>query len=219
MSFLLAIGTVCAEPRQQVAVELVLALDTSASVDGEEFRLQLEGITAALRDPEVLKLIENLKPGGAAISVLQWGGPGDTHVVIPFLQIRSARDAKALSYLVSRVQRWEWASETSIASAISDSTALLDANDFDGIRRVIDVSGDGQHNGIDDLMQARKQAHLSGIDVNGLAIEADDAALSRYYRENVIVGPNAFVETARDFSDVARAMKEKLLRELRPMTY
>ena len=71
-----------AEGGQPVVVELVLALDSSASVDRKEFQLQLDGLALAFRDPEVLEAIDNLRPLGAAVAVLQWGAPGETRVVL-----------------------------------------------------------------------------------------------------------------------------------------
>ena len=62
----------------RVAIELVLALDSSASVDRTEFQLQLDGLAQAFRDPEVLQAVDNLKPLGVAVAVLQWGAPGET---------------------------------------------------------------------------------------------------------------------------------------------
>jgi len=211
------VATASAESRSPVAIELALALDSSASVDRDEFRLQLDGLAFALRDPDVLAAVEALQPQGVAIAVIQWGGPGDTRVVVPFTYLASKRDAKALAYLISLIQRWHRASETSIATAIEDSARLLEANEFDGVRNVIDISGDGVHNSIANLAAARRLAANKGITVNGLAIEGDDKTLSTYYRDNVIVGADSFVEKARDFEDFARTMREKLLKELRPL--
>ncbi len=200
-----------------VVIELVLALDSSASVDAREFQLQNEGIALAFRDPEVLQAVDNLRPFGAAIAILQWGGPGETQVVLPFTHIESARDAKAFGFRVSLVRRWMRASVTSLATGIADSAALLEANAFEGQRKVIDVSGDGPDNSGDDLEGARKNALASGITINGLSIEAEEAGLHAYYRDHVIIGADSFAEPAQGFEDFARAMKEKLLRELRPL--
>jgi hypothetical protein len=200
-----------------VAIELVLALDSSASVDRQEFQLQLDGLALAFRDPEVLEAVENLRPLGAAIAVAQWGAPGETRVVLPFTELRSARDCKAFGFRISLVRRWMRASATSIATAIDDSRALLESNGYDGQRLVIDVSGDGPDNGGADLEAARRRAAASGIVVNGLPIMADVAGLDSYYRERVITGPDSFIEPADDFDDYFRAIRAKLLKELRPL--
>ena len=116
-----------AQGKTPVVLELVLALDSSASVDAREFDLQNEGIALAFRDPEVLRAVDNLKPFGAAIAIVQWGGPGETQVVLPFTHIESARDAKAFGFRMSLVRRWMRASVTSLAAGITDSTALIES--------------------------------------------------------------------------------------------
>lgn len=200
-----------------VAVELVLALDASASVDKREFALQVQGLAAAFRDPDVQRAVEDLQPLGAAVAVVQWGAPGETQVVLPFTQLNSGRDSKAFGFRMELIHRFMWASATSIAAGIADSAALIEGNDFDGQRKVIDVAGDGEDNGAADLEAARQSAHARGIVINGLPIMADSPALADYYRERVIIGPDSFVEPARDFEDYARAIRAKLLKELRPL--
>ncbi len=206
-----------AQNKTPVIIELVLALDSSASVDAREFQLQNEGIALAFRDPEVLQAVDNLRPFGAAIAIVQWGGPGETQVVLPFTHIEGARDAKAFGFRVSLVRRWMRASVTSLSAGITDSAALLEANPFEGQRKVIDVSGDGPDNSGGDLDGARNSALASGITINGLSIEAEEAGLHAYYLDHVIIGADSFAEPAQGFDDFARAMKEKLLRELRPL--
>lgn len=215
----IAIAALLAPARatQPVAIELVLALDCSASVDSSEYALQLEGLVLAFRDPDVLAAVEALKPLGAAIVVMQWGGPGESIVSVPWTHVAGARDAKAFGYLIGLVRRWHYASSTSIATAIREGARLLDGNEFEGHRRVIDISGDGPENGGFDLAALRQGALRSGIIINGLPIEGDEKDLAQYYEERVIGGPDAFVEKARDFEDFARAIKAKLLRELRPL--
>jgi Protein of unknown function (DUF1194) len=200
-----------------VTLELVLALDSSASVDAREFELQNKGIALAFRDPEILEAVDNMKPFGTAIAVMQWGAKGETQIVVPFTHIENARDAKAFGFRVGLIRRWMRASATSIATGINDAAMLIDNNEYEGQRKVIDVSGDGVDNGGIDLGGARIRASRAGITINGLAIEAEDKKLTGYYESNVIIGADAFVESANGFEDFARAIKEKLLRELRPL--
>lgn len=216
---LVALSCSVAEAQEPVAVgiELVLALDSSASVDRSEFQLQLDGLAAAFRDPEVLQAVENLKPLGAAVAVTQWGGPGETRIVLPFEFLGSARDAKAFGFRASLIRRWMRASSTSIATGILDSAELMAKNEYEGYRKIIDISGDGPDNSSVDLAAAREAARKDGIVINGLPIMADDQELAHYYESSVIIGADAFVEPARDFNDFARAIKEKLLKELRPL--
>ncbi len=201
----------------QVNIELLLALDVSASVDRKEFELELLGIALAFRDPQVLEAVENLRPLGVAIAVSQWGGPGESRIIIPFTHIETARDAKAFGFLVGRTYRFIGATSTSIVTAIEDGVALIANNNFEGQRKVIDISGDGKDNSNLSLTAARAYARQNGVTINGLAIEADHGDLATYYENNVIQGADSFVERANDFEDFASAIKRKLLRELRPL--
>lgn len=205
-----------AEP-EPVAVELVLALDASASMDRAEFDLQLKGLAAAFRDPGVLEALANIGPTGVAVAVTQWGGDNEAKVILPFTHLRTARDARAFGFRISRARRAFMASSTSIATAITHGVEIIDTNSFAGERRVIDISGDGMDNGGLNLDRARDQALASGIVVNGLPIDADSVNLATYYRNNVIIGTDSFIEPASDFADYARAIREKLIRELRPL--
>ena len=200
-----------------VVIELVLALDSSASVDAREFDLQNEGIARAFRDPEVLQAVDNLRPFGAAIAIVQWGGPGETQVVLPFTHIENARDAKAFGFRVSLVRRWMRASSTSIATGINDARGLIESNGFDGQRKVIDVSGDGPDNSGDDLEGARNRRWPPASPSTASPLKRKKRGLHDYYRDHVIIGADLFVEPAQGFEDFARAMKEKLVRELRPL--
>ena len=92
----------------------------------------------------------------------------------------------------------------------------LDGNDFSGIRRKIDVSGDGRANEGFKPERVRDFAVRSGVTVNGLAIINDEPYLEQYYRTHVIGGPAAFVLVADDYEDFVQAIRLKLLRELAP---
>ena len=79
--FLTAGQSVAAEARP-VALELVLAVDVSASVDAREYALQRDGIVAAFRDPRVTETIESLGPQGLAVSLVQWAASWEQAVVV-----------------------------------------------------------------------------------------------------------------------------------------
>ena len=54
-----------------VDLELVLAIDSSGSVDFQEFELQARGIARAFRDPEMIEAIQGAAPNGVAVSLIQ----------------------------------------------------------------------------------------------------------------------------------------------------
>ena len=90
----------------------------------------------------------------------------------------------------------------------------LENNAFAGLLRKIDVSGDGVNNVGPRPQSARPRAEQMGVAINGLAIKTDLRTLDDYYRKYVISGPGAFVVTAEDYHDFARAIQQKLKQEL-----
>jgi hypothetical protein len=205
-----------AEARISVALELVLAIDVSASVDREEFALQIDGIAQAFRHPDVIAAIERAGLGGIAVAIVEWSEPETTQVAVPFHHLTDARSARAFSFLASRVHRASRSSYTSIGGGIARSLDLIEDSEFAGARRVIDVSGDGRNNRNPYPDEVRDRVVKAGVTVNGLAIETDDDTLSQYYRDKVIVGADAFVATARDYGDYVEVIRLKLIREILP---
>ena len=90
----------------------------------------------------------------------------------------------------------------------------LRTNLFEGRRKVIDVSGDGRTNQGSNPARARDDAVAEGITINGLAILNEDALVDRHYLANVIGGTGSFVMQADDYEDFARAIVEKLIKEI-----
>ena len=83
-----------------------------------------------------------------------------------------------------------------------------------GARRVIDVSGDGANNRGRPAAEARDDAVRAGVAINGLPILALEPDLDRYYEDNVIGGPGAFVIAARSYDNFADAVLKKLINEI-----
>jgi hypothetical protein len=203
-------------PPTPVALELVIAIDTSASVDDREFTLQVEGIARAFADREVIAAIESLEPAGMAVGLVQWSGPEAFTLAIPFNHVYDRRTAKAFGFLVGLTQRRSTAGTTAMAYSLGRAAALVDANEFAGDRRVIDVSGDGRNNTPPNVEAIRDRVVRSGITINGLAILSDDPRLDIYYRSSLIGGQDAFVEVAGGFGEFAQAIRRKLIREIYP---
>ncbi|MDH3239964.1 MAG: DUF1194 domain-containing protein, partial [Alphaproteobacteria bacterium] len=90
----------------------------------------------------------------------------------------------------------------------------IQANAFDGKRRVIDLSGDGpDRNGLPAVF-GRDRAVAAGITVNGLPIIGEFAGLDVFFLDNVIGGPGAFSIPAKTFKDFNAAILTKLIREI-----
>ena len=188
---------------------LVLAVDVSGSVDRKEFTIQMQGLSAALRDGVVTDALVSHK---ARVTVVQWTGSTRQRQTLPW---KAMTDAAAVADFANAVDQnprhWQNFS-TAIGEALEYSAALFDEVP-QCTRRVIDVSGDGVSNeGIaprDQLAALRR----AGITVTAIAIETDETDLTAYFYENLIVGEGAFVVTASGFADYPAQIRRKLQRE------
>ncbi len=198
---------------QIVDLELVLAVDTSSSVDPGEYRLQIQGIAAALRHPVVIQAIRDGAPNGAMMSLVQWAGVNQ-QARSPWRLITDGASAEAFALEIEGLARVFTRGATSISSALSYAAAELMANGIESRRQVVDVSGDGWHNAGEMTYFARKRVLERGIVINGLAILNDEPDLDLLYAERLIGGPGSFIVSARDFGDFRRAMRIKLIREI-----
>lgn len=188
---------------------LLLAIDISGSVDDAEYRLQVEGTAAALRDPEIARaLIE----GEVALSVMQWSAVGMQRMVQPWRRITGPHELEAFAALTEAQARAFGKADTAVGDAIAFAARQFDAvPDCD--RRVIDISGDGVQNAGGPLPDARQAAVAGGISINAVAIEGIGVAITEFYRRQVIT-KGGFVVTATGHTDYARALRQKILREV-----
>ncbi|WP_207483255.1 DUF1194 domain-containing protein [Arenibaculum pallidiluteum] len=205
-----------------VDVELVLAVDISGSVDLEEGRLQRQGYIDAIAHPQVVDAITSGPMGRIAVCYVEWSGDAQQYVVVPWRVIDGPATAEAFSDLLAEAPVGS-GRYTSISGAIDFSVPLFESNAFEGLRRVIDVSGDGVNNRGRLVTMARDAAVAAGVTINGLPIINDrpnpfgtytPKDLDAYYEREVIGGPGAFVMVAESFQTFGSAILAKLLREI-----
>ncbi len=193
---------------------LLLALDASASVDSREYILQRNGLAAALIAPEVEAAFLS-SPEPVALAAYEWSGQWNQRVILEWRLIRSGEDLLAAAQELSTVKRSTTGFPTAIGYALGFGAGMLERAPR-CLRQTIDVSGDGENNHGFPPPLAYKHFPLDGVTVNALAIGGAMGLekLVAYYRADVIRGPNAFVERARDHTDFERAMRRKLEREV-----
>ncbi len=216
----LAASPLAAQCRQALA----LGLDVSGSVDSREYRLQLDGLAAALLRPEVQELILSNPAAPVRLAVFEWSETSFQRVLVDWTVLRSASDLQAIAQRLTATRRSSAPQGTAVGAAMQFGAGLLAAHP-ECWRRTLDLSGDGKHNIGPHPRLAKKALSGAGITINGLVIGADDPAngdkryvqigeLSAYFNAWVILGPGAFVETALGFEAYEDAMARKLIREL-----
>ncbi len=212
--FAFTLGERGATQTANVDLQLVLAVDASGSVNQERFELQKQGYAAAFRHPQVLRAIRSGRTQSIAVTMTQWTGPTMQVIVVPWTLVRDQASADALADAIEKSQRQLFSGGTSISGAIDFGVTLMPTGPFRGMKRIIDVSGDGSNNRGRPVTLARDDAVRAGITINGLPILALEPDLDRYYFENVIGGPGAIMVPAANYDAFAQAILKKLVMEI-----
>lgn len=214
-------------PETRVGVELVLAVDISRSIDRDEQAIQRRGYASAFRSAEVQAAIRYGGWGQIAVTYVEWAGEWSQSIVIPWTLIDSPAAAESFAAQIEAGSSMP-VSRTSISGAIDFSVNLFDDNGFAGMRRVIDISGDGPNNQGRMVTEARDAAIARGITINGLPLLTSDTGdtgdrwrswssipdLDQYYVDCVIGGPGSFAIPVTDWDQFAAAVRQKLVMEL-----
>jgi Protein of unknown function (DUF1194) len=204
-----------------VDVELVIAVDVSYSMDPDEQALQREGYIIGFNSPEFLNALRQGLHGKIAVTYFEWAGSSDQRVVVPWRLIDGPATAKAFTDSIAAAP-YRRAYRTSISGALYFAQPLFDTSGYRGLRRVIDVSGDGVNNQGDPVAIVRDQALERGITINGLPIllkrpsiaTMDIENLDVYYEDCVIGGPGAFMIPIRERDQFREATRTKLVLEI-----
>lgn len=200
---------------------LALGLDVSGSVDAREYRLQISGLAQALGSSSVRAALLERPEAPVELLVFEWSGPRDQLTLVPWARIAEVADLNRVINLLNTIERRAEATPgTALGVAMLQGAAFL-AQRSHCWRRTLDVSSDGKSNLGPRPRTLKAEMQAQGITINALVIGADDpahssdtSALSAYFRAEVIVGPDAFVEVSDGFVDYAETMERKLLREL-----
>jgi len=202
-----------ASPASTCALELILAIDVSGSVDFDEYALQQSGTAAAFEDPGVINAIAQL-PGGMIATMTQWSGISRQRQVVGWSHLSDEASIRAFASEIRNAPRLWHNFSTAIGEALAHAGSVSADAPVSCGRRVIDISGDGVSNEGPHPFSASRRLEELGYTINGLVIRGAEPDPLEQYQNQVIAGPGAFVEVARDFSDYPRAIRTKLLREI-----
>jgi hypothetical protein len=156
-----------------------------------------------------------------AVTYFEWSASSDQKIIIPWRVIDGpeSADAVAAEIMKTPVRR---GSRTSISGAIYFAMPLFEENPYHGLRRIIDISGDGPNNNGAPVTGARDAALQKGITINGLPIMVKEPSYSTmdidnldlYYEDCVIGGPGSFVVSIKDRDKFKEAIRSKLILEV-----
>lgn len=205
----------------EVDVELVLAVDVSRSMTPAELEIQRQGYAAALTSEAVLGAVRGGLLGRIAITYVEWAGSGTQRVIVPWTVLEDPEDAEWIAAQIL-TQSGGGMRRTSISGALDFGAQAIDGNEFQGLRRVIDVSGDGPNNQGRAVDETRDSVLAQGITINGLPLMTSDGLGARwgipdldlYYEACVIGGPGAFLIPVTRWEDFGTAVRRKLVMEI-----
>jgi hypothetical protein len=199
---------------QEVDLELVLLADASGSITQEEIDFQRESTATAITDPAVLEAIQNTLTGSIAVTYVEWAANQAT--VVDWTVIDSPETAEAFAAALLGPPRLA-TGRNAIGNALLEGRRLIETNDIQSLRQVIDFSGDstGNFSGAS-IEEARQEVIAAGIVINGLPIldGGPDDPLLQEYEARIIGGPGAFAIPALGRDDFVSALRRKLILEI-----
>ena len=244
LSTSLAAGPGFAAELPQVDTALVVSVDVSNSVDQQRYKLQMEGIAAALEDSSVVQAITNGPNGGILFSMVTWADRPD--FTLPWTKISSKEEAQAVAARIRKLPQitGEFTCMTRMMRSVNDK--VVSQIPATAMRIVVDVSGDGPDNcnAEEPIETVRDELVANGVTVNGLPINEGDptapvgegayrspgsefravvagadkpkgpTTLEEWYRAHVMGGTGAFVIPANGYEDFGRAIRQKFVIEI-----
>ena len=212
-----------AHAAEQVDVELVLMADASLSIDDAEIDFQRQGYADALLHRDVLAAIKRGAYGKIAVTFIEWADESTQDVVVPWMVVDGEEGARSFGRKLLSSPRTAYGMNA-IGSALAAGQRQIEQNAFEGLRKIIDFSGDSANNwsGIP-ISVARSRVIGAGITINGLAVlcRDDDCGgspvaydLEKAFVEQIIGGPGSFVVTADNAASFSTAVRRKLILEL-----
>jgi Protein of unknown function (DUF1194) len=204
-----------------VDLQLVLAVDVSRSIDEVEAELQRRGYIEALTNERVIDAILAGENRRIAVCYTEWAGTHYQQVVIDWTVIDSPAVARGFAEKLAEAPR-QSQSWTAVGAALAHAGQRFENSGFSSRRKVIDISGDGRTNDGPPAELVRDRLVSQGMVINGLPVMMNrtnfgrppDLTLDKYYEENVIGGPGAFMIVADNFDQFGRAVRTKLVREI-----
>ncbi|HET6519914.1 MAG TPA: DUF1194 domain-containing protein [Geminicoccaceae bacterium] len=203
--------------KEWVDTALVIAIDSSNSIESDTLDLQFRATLAALESPSVLDAIQGGYYGCIAASIVIWSTRFRQDTIANWKKICSRKDMLAFTANAKHPyydHLHHHGSTTSLAGAIEYALNMLADCPFKAERRVIDVSGNGVESsttsGLKYLKKYKQQAESTGITINGLPIitPRSEHDLVSFYKRNIVT-QDGFLIIATHPENFRKAVERK----------
>lgn len=216
-----------------VDLELIMAFDTSGSVDGIDFASRRAATAAAFRDATVIDKIMNGAIGSIAVTL--WDFATGVGVGVDWTLIHDAASANAFADAIEAAVRTGSGIDDGQANMLRQAAIAINNNAYEGTRSVVDIVSEGVQSGEGCIhtspdCQATRTARDAFLAAGGSAVNAlwmrdrdffgiHATALVNaldYGSQSVIGGTNAFQMFAETNDDFVAGINAKLVREIEP---
>lgn len=205
---------VAADPTP-VDLELAFVVDASGSIDEDETKLQRQGYLDALRNSRVLEAVTGGLHNAIAVAYIEFAADGCERLSVPWTRIHDRASAEAFGAKILAQPLMFCPGGNAVGDALAFAATSIEKNAFKGIRRVIDISGDGPNTLGSPVELVRDLIVATGTTINGLVIERPFMPdLDAYFRGNVTGGPGSFVIKADSRKTFAQAILKKMILEI-----
>ncbi len=220
LAWALFAGRVACADSAWTDVNIVTGLDFSGSIEPRDAQVQIDGITMAIRSPQIIAAIKNGNHGRIGFALFVWAS-GNYPILVTWRQIGSAEEAAAVADEVSTGLHALMGSDTlvklgaltDLSGALDYGGEMLDAAPFATNRRIINIIGNGIDNVGEGARPTRDRLVAEGITINGVALGRDRTFFA-YLKRDVIGGPESFALMANDPEMLVEVVARKFMTEI-----
>ena len=199
---------------------IVTGLDISGSIEARDADIQIDGISQAIRAPEIIAAIQRGHYRRIGFAVFVWAD-GAYPVLASWSVISSPEDALETSEEVAHRLRamldsgimLRLGALTDVSNAIEYGGEMLRSAPFPTNSRILNIVGNGIDNVGAGPRQARDRLVAQGIVINAVAL-GYDRAIFEYFHQEVIGGETSFVLRANDPEELVDVLARKFVTEI-----
>ena len=173
--------------------------------------LRRQGYVEALTHPRIQRAITSGILGRIAVAFIEFSAYGCERLSVPWTTVDGSQSATAFGRKLLVLDYDPCLVGNAAADALAFAAQLMDEKNFEGTRRVIDISGDGPNTLGMSLRGVRRDVLRRDITINALVLERlEMPELPDYFRDEVIGGLGAFMVEAKNHASFSAAILKKI---------